>query len=226
MSDSDALADGKIVAGKIAGCYGIKGWVKIHAFTDPVENFLGFGERKVKRRDGLESIEFDAGRRQGKGLVAHIAGVDDRTQAEAYSGLEVAVSADSLPTLEEGDYYWSQLQGLQVWCREEHESDGEGFSRFFVQQLIAAGDATERGGQRIDKRVSAGAARIDIDAQCIQRIRAIGQVVVCQLRVFHPDGINLIEVAGIGWPERGANLRSKQLGDIRCANSLRERAAK
>ena len=26
--------------------------------------------------------------------------------------------ADSLPRLEQGDYYWSQLQGLQVWCRD------------------------------------------------------------------------------------------------------------
>ena len=70
------------------------------------------------RRGASEPIEFDDGRVQGKGLVAHIAGVDDRTLAEAYSGLEVTVPADSLPALEEGDYYWSQLQGLQVWCRD------------------------------------------------------------------------------------------------------------
>ncbi len=61
---------------------------------------------------------------QGKGLVAHIAGVDDRTLAEAYSGLEVAVKGDSLPALEEGDYYWSQLQGLQVWCRDVSGAGG------------------------------------------------------------------------------------------------------
>jgi 16S rRNA processing protein RimM len=72
----------------------------------------------LKRRSGLEPIEFDAGRRQGRGLVAHIAGVDDRTLAESYKGLEVAVPADSLPQLEQGDYYWSQLQGLQVWCQD------------------------------------------------------------------------------------------------------------
>ena len=44
-------------------------------------------------------------------------GVDDRTLAESYKGLEVAVSGDCLPQLEDGDYYWSQLQGLQVWCQ-------------------------------------------------------------------------------------------------------------
>ena len=117
--------DEMLVIGKITGCYGVKGWVKIHSYTEPRENFLRFGKWLLQRRDAVEPVEFDDGRVQGKGLVAHIAGVNDRTQAEAYSGLEVAVSADSLPALEEGDYYWSQLQGLQVWCREEHEPGGD-----------------------------------------------------------------------------------------------------
>jgi len=113
--------DDMLVVGKITGCYGVKGWVKIHSYTEPRENFLGFGKWVLLRRGTPEPIEFDDGRVQGKGLVAHIAGVDDRNLAEAYSGLEVAVQADSLPALEEGDYYWSQLQGLQVWCREPRE---------------------------------------------------------------------------------------------------------
>ena len=71
----------------------------------------------LKRR-GLGADRVRCGKRQGKGLVAHIAGVDDRTLAESYKGLEVAVAADSLPQLEEGDYYWRQLQGLQVWCQD------------------------------------------------------------------------------------------------------------
>ncbi|NCF18722.1 MAG: ribosome maturation factor RimM [Haliea sp.] len=109
---------GLLTVGKITGCYGIKGWVKIHSFTEPGENFLTFGQWMIRRRGVLEPIEFDDGKRHGKGLVAHIAGVDDRTLAEAYTGLEVVARADSLPPLDEGDYYWHQLQGLQVWCRE------------------------------------------------------------------------------------------------------------
>jgi 16S rRNA processing protein RimM len=117
--------DDMLVVGKITGCYGVKGWVKIHSFTEPRENFLAFGKWVLLRRGVPEPIEFDDGRVQGKGLVAHIAGVDDRTLAEAYSGLEVAVRGDSLPALEEGDYYWSQLQGLQVWCRDASGAGGE-----------------------------------------------------------------------------------------------------
>lgn len=119
------VADGMLTVGKITGCYGVKGWVKIHSYTEPQENFLKFGKWMLQRRGGLEPIEFDDGRRQGRGLVAHIPGVDDRTLAEGYRGLEVAVPQQSLPTLESGDYYWSQLQGLQVWCRSAGASADE-----------------------------------------------------------------------------------------------------
>ncbi|MBM68668.1 MAG: ribosome maturation factor RimM [Haliea sp.] len=110
----------RLVIGRITGCYGIKGWVRIHSFTEPMENFLEFKGVKVQRRGGYEAIEFDQGRRQGKGLVAHIRGVDDRDLAETFQGLEVSVDSDALPELEEGDYYWHQLQGLQVWCHTDN----------------------------------------------------------------------------------------------------------
>lgn len=116
-----SVVDGMLVVAKITGCYGLKGWVKIHSYTQPPENFLGFGHWQLKRRDGYEAVEFDAGKCHGKGLVAHIAGVDDRTLAEAYRGLEVVVPESVLPSLPEGDYYWRDLQSLQVWCRHGND---------------------------------------------------------------------------------------------------------
>jgi 16S rRNA processing protein RimM len=117
---SEPAASARLVIGRITGCYGIKGWVKIHSYTEPMENFLDYGGWMVERRGGLEAVDFDAGRRQGKGLVAHIRGVDDRNQAETFQGLEVSVEGGVLPELEEGDYYWHQLQGMQVWCGTEN----------------------------------------------------------------------------------------------------------
>ena len=112
-----------LTAGKITGCYGIKGWVKIHSYTDPEENLFRFGKWQLQRRGSLETVEFDEWKRHGKGMIAHIAGVDDRTLAESFKGLEIVVEADRLPALEEGDFYWHQLQGLQVWGREPETSD-------------------------------------------------------------------------------------------------------
>lgn len=109
-------------AGTITGAYGIKGWVKIHALTDPVENFLGFGSWHIRRRNMFEPVEFVDGKLHGKGLIARIDGVDDRTAAEGLRGLEIWVPRTSLPELADGDYYWHQLQGLEVWTEYEGQS--------------------------------------------------------------------------------------------------------
>lgn len=107
--------------GRITGPYGIKGWLKIHSYTEPMENFLGYGQWHVKRRGGFEPIEFDSGKRHGKGLVAHVKGVDDRTLAESYRGLTVAIPEGALPQLEDGDFYWRDLEGLKVLCQSGEE---------------------------------------------------------------------------------------------------------
>jgi 16S rRNA processing protein RimM len=52
----------------------------------------------------------------------------------------VVVPAGSLPDLEEGDYYWSQLQGLQVWCRDQSpEASAERVLLGSVDHLIETG---------------------------------------------------------------------------------------
>lgn len=108
-----------LLAGKITGAYGIKGWVKLHAFTDPPENFFAFSRHEVVRRGHAQSIEFADGRRQGKGLIARVVGVDTRTDAELLRGTEIWVPKVELPVLGPEDYYWHQLQGLQVWSQHE-----------------------------------------------------------------------------------------------------------
>ena len=107
--------------GRITGPYGINGWLKIHSYTEPMENFLSYGQWHLKRRGGFEPIEFDGGKRHGKGLVAHVKGVDDRTLAESFRGLTVAIPEDALPQLADGDFYWRDLEGLKVHCRNGEE---------------------------------------------------------------------------------------------------------
>lgn len=152
MSESGSS---ELTAGKISGVYGVKGWVKIHSYTDPEENLFAFGAWWLKRRGSLEPVDFDQWKRHGKGMVAHIAGVDDRTLAESFRGLSIVVEADRLPALEEGDFYWHQLQGLQVWGREPGSSD-ERVLLGTVDYLIETGAndvlVVKAGGDSIDER--------------------------------------------------------------------------
>ncbi len=114
---------GWLKVGKVTGAHGIRGWVKVYAFTDPVENFLSLGQWCL---EGGERLTFDGGKRQGKGLVAHITGVDDRSSAERFRGAEILAPAAALPGLDAGEYYWRELVGLEVWCRDRDVAAPEG----------------------------------------------------------------------------------------------------
>lgn len=109
-------ATGKnVILGRVSGVFGVKGWVKVWSFTDPMERLLDYRVWSLNLPGtGLKDVEIDAGQRQGKGLVVHIAGCDDRDLARQYLQAEIAVPEAAMPRLPEGEFYWYQLAGLKV----------------------------------------------------------------------------------------------------------------
>jgi 16S rRNA processing protein RimM len=108
----------RVVVGKVGGLYGIRGWVKLWSFTDPVENLLAYRELELRRGDDWEAVRVVEGRRQGEALVARFDGCSDRDQAALLVGAELAVSRDRLPEPAAGEYYWADLVGLEVITTE------------------------------------------------------------------------------------------------------------
>lgn len=107
-------AENLVVVGKITMPYGIKGWVKIYSYTDPIDNILHYQPWQLCRQNQCESAKVVEGRVHGKFIVAQLAHVTDRNAAERMRGLEIAVPRDQLPEAGEGEYYWIDLQGLEV----------------------------------------------------------------------------------------------------------------
>ena len=104
-----------LTVGKIGAAYGIKGWVKLISFTEPLNNLLSYGSFLITEGESLRSIEIDQSRSQGKGFVGHIKGCDDRDLTRNYTGKEIMIEKSSLPALESNEgYYWYQLEGLKV----------------------------------------------------------------------------------------------------------------
>ena len=102
----------RVVAGRIVSIHGVKGWVKVISFTEPRENLFKYGPWWLKTARGLREIEFDQSRVQGKGLVAHIVGLDDREEARTYCQQDIAINKGLFPNLPVGEFYWHQLEGL------------------------------------------------------------------------------------------------------------------
>jgi 16S rRNA processing protein RimM len=100
--------------GRVAGAFAVRGWIRLQVFTQRVDSLLDFPVWHVGRDGSWEQVEFEEAAAHGRTLVAKLKGVDDREQAAALRGCEVAVPRAALPASEAGEYYWSDLQGLRV----------------------------------------------------------------------------------------------------------------
>lgn len=110
-------SDRVVVIGKIGGSFGVKGWVKIASFTDPPANLLDY-EGLVMRQSGCwRTVEIEDARVTGKGVLAKLAGVDTPEAARLHTGCELGVRRSELPPLEPGEYYLSDVEGLQAWSK-------------------------------------------------------------------------------------------------------------
>jgi 16S rRNA processing protein RimM len=121
-----------INVGKISGVFGVKGWVKVFSYTEPRENILSYKHWLLKKGSQDKSVKAIGGQIQGKGVVAQIEGITDRDQALALMGWDVYISHDQLPALTKGEYYWTDLIGLDV-------ENLEGFQLGKVDSLFETG---------------------------------------------------------------------------------------
>lgn len=106
--------DSIITLGKINGVFGVKGWVKVYSYTAQQDAILSYKSWYLKQGGEWKQAKLLAGQRQGKGIVASIAGVTDRDQALALQGTLVGTLREALPELPAGQFYWSDLVGLTV----------------------------------------------------------------------------------------------------------------
>ncbi|BES72505.1 ribosome maturation factor RimM [Marinobacter nanhaiticus D15-8W] len=106
------------VVGRITSVFGVKGWVKVYSYTDPMEGILDYPHWHISQGGKKVDLEVVEGKRHGPGIVVRLKGVNDRDQARSYCGLDVMVPIESLPELPEGEYYWHQLEGLAVTTPE------------------------------------------------------------------------------------------------------------
>ncbi|CAN5159471.1 ribosome maturation factor RimM [soil metagenome] len=119
-----------MLLGEVTGVYGLRGWVRIRSATDPMERILDYAPWQVGMDEAWSEVE--AGRRHGGGVIAKLAGVDDRDGAAALVGAEIAVPRSRLPSSGDGEYYWVDLIGLRVVTTA-------GIVLGEVEQLIATG---------------------------------------------------------------------------------------
>ena len=108
----------RILVGRIAGIYGVKGWLKIVSYTRPPENIFMYRPWLIKQDDIWQETGLLEGKVHGKGLIAALEGITDRDVARGLIGADIGIYRTQLPELPPGEYYWDDLQDMQVNNRQ------------------------------------------------------------------------------------------------------------
>lgn len=110
--------------GRIAGAYGIQGWVRVHPYSAQGGTLLNVRQWWLKAPDflaeagassRLRPVHVARSRAHGSAIVARLDGVEDRDQAEALKALTIWVSRAQFAPLEDDEYYWTDLIGCRVY---------------------------------------------------------------------------------------------------------------
>jgi 16S rRNA processing protein RimM len=121
--DHDAL----VLVGRVTSIFGVKGWVNVYSYTDPVENILNYkgwllspvesdGQKNRQSLPDIKSckrVEVSNGQRHGKRIIAQLENCESRELAGSFVQQDIFVERAQLPELED-DVYWVDLEGLQV----------------------------------------------------------------------------------------------------------------
>jgi len=124
------MSEKRVALGFISAVHGVNGWVKVHSWTRPMEAILDYQPWLLGAEQ--KPVNIVDGRRQGKGLAALLPGTQDREQAMSLVGQQISVKRDQLPATDKNEYYWSDLEGLEV-----HTLSGEILGR--VERLMETG---------------------------------------------------------------------------------------
>ncbi|HET6943470.1 MAG TPA: ribosome maturation factor RimM [Sphingomicrobium sp.] len=128
------MTDRRVALAAVAGAHGVKGEVRLKLFSDSAASLTqhenvylgGTWRRLLSVRDS------------GKIAVARFEGIGDRSAAEVLRGSLVEVDRSALPSLEEGEYYHSDLIGLPCVDR-----GGENVGTVVAVENFGAGDLLE-----------------------------------------------------------------------------------
>ena len=101
---------GHVELGRVVGAFGIRGWIRLRSYTDPPEGILRYRTWQIGGRE-WQVVE---GKDQSGGVVAALAGIEDRDAAAALSGEVIAVPRSALPNPKRGEFYWADVLGSEV----------------------------------------------------------------------------------------------------------------
>ena len=107
-----------IVIGKVVATHGIKGWVVIQSYSCPSQNIKNY-TTFIHIEDDKECIKIIDLKTMPKKTIVKIENYDDINTSESLVGQNIFIEASEIPALKKGEYYWKDIEGLEVYTTKD-----------------------------------------------------------------------------------------------------------
>lgn len=101
-----------ILVGQVAGGFGVRGEVRVTAYTAEPKTLLSFGT--LLRADGSTGLTLTTGREEKSAVVGRAKEIATKEEADALRGLKLYIPRDRLPEPDEDEFYLTDLVGLEA----------------------------------------------------------------------------------------------------------------
>lgn len=126
-------AENTLLIGRIAGAHGTGGVCKIVSYADSLAVFEPGCRLFVDTAEAhLEELDVLWIKPHSKGALMALRDVNDRNAAQALRGVGLYIEKNRLPALEDENYYWFELIGMEV-----HTEDGRLLGR--LESILPTG---------------------------------------------------------------------------------------
>ncbi len=112
-------ADTYLAIGKVVKVWGLKGHVKVYSYAESLETFRRTRALFTRTEAGVIPLPIESSREHKGGVLLKFRRRDSVEDVEELVGQTLYLEKKDLPELEEGEYYWHELLGMEVRTEED-----------------------------------------------------------------------------------------------------------
>ncbi len=114
-----AIEEPMLCIGKVGAPWGVKGFVRVSSFTEDPESILEYQPLWLNRKGMWSECDIEEYKVTPKAIYVRFAGIDDRSEAEKLTHLDIYMPKSCLPECGPSQYYWTDLEGLKVYDTQD-----------------------------------------------------------------------------------------------------------
>ncbi len=116
LSVFEASSEKMVVIAKLGATYGLQGDIKLYVLSESIESPFSYSQWWIKTSSAKNWSELknEEVYRLGTKILIKLSGVDSPEMASTYVNAKIGVPRKNLPTPDEDEYYWTDLEGMSV----------------------------------------------------------------------------------------------------------------